>query len=359
MSYCLHIWTLIADSYVQAKNYQRASQAFYTLCKVYNRWKVKQTGRIIPENFAPANSKAAVIEFGTDDYILAKANYSTCLWFNGQLKHAIQKFESTKRQIENEIVYENPALFINVCYKLGCCWLEQAKQKGPSQEAENRNQMMTAAMDNFESALCLINRMNDQEQQISLKVKSKICLNIALIRSNFDSPMEAVIMLQQAIEFKKQEIAEETREAQREASQVELRDQYVLLAHQQQRLLQFSGAVKSLEAALVLQTGLRGEYDYKTSQILTQIAHSYLKNDQFSESISKLERSVVILARIETMILDQKTSKRNKNVNFGIESSKISEKLDQLYLQLTDLYLTVEKQNECQSILDTLEQRLE
>ena len=64
--------------------------------------------------------------------------------------------------------------------------------------------------------------------------------------------MEAVIMLQQAIEFKKQEIAEETREAQREASQVELRDQYVLLAHQQQKLLQFSGAVKSLEAALVL-----------------------------------------------------------------------------------------------------------
>jgi len=63
------------------------------------------------------------LEFGTDDYIQVKANYAECLWKMGQMDHAIAKFESTKRQIENEIVYENPLLFVNVCNQLGNCWL--------------------------------------------------------------------------------------------------------------------------------------------------------------------------------------------------------------------------------------------
>merc|ERR1711935_684444 len=44
---------------------------------------------------------------------------------------------------------------------------------------------------------------------------------------------------------------------------------------------------------------------------------------------------------------------------YGIDQTKISERLDQLYLQLADLYMVVEKQDECQSVLETLEQRLE
>lgn len=181
---------------MQAKQYQKASQTFYTLCKLYNRWKVKNNGRVAAsaEPHAEA-SNVLTIDFGTDDYILTKANYSECLWRNGQLKHAIAKFESTKRQIEGEIVYENPVLFVDVCYKLGCCWLEHAKQRSLQETAESKKQMMTAALDNFESALCLINRMGDADAQISQKTKSKICLNIGLIRSHFETPMEAVIML--------------------------------------------------------------------------------------------------------------------------------------------------------------------
>ena len=137
-NYCLHILALVADSLMQAKQFKRASQTFYTLCKVYNRWKVKNTGRVAAQNLAHADSKAFNIDFGTDDYIQTKANYSECLWRNGQLKHAIAKFESTKRQIENEIVYENPVLFVNVCYKLGSCWLEQAKQSGPREEGTTK-----------------------------------------------------------------------------------------------------------------------------------------------------------------------------------------------------------------------------
>ena len=54
-------------------------------------------------------------EFGVDEYIRTKANYAECLMNLGQLQHAIDKFENAKKCVENEIVYENPMLFINVC----------------------------------------------------------------------------------------------------------------------------------------------------------------------------------------------------------------------------------------------------
>lgn len=38
---------------------------------------------------------------------------------------------------------------------------------------------------------------------------------------------------------------------------------------------------------------------------------------------------------------------------------KITEKLDKMYLQLADLYLTIEKPVECESVIQILEQRLE
>ena len=41
-----------------------------------------------------------------------------------------------------------------------------------------------------------------------------------------------------------------------------------------------------------------------------------------------------------------------------VSKSKITEKLDQLYLQLTDLYLTINKLEECYSVVQILEERL-
>lgn len=62
-------------------------------------------------------------EFGVDEYIRTKASYAECLMNVGQIQHAIDKFENAKRSIENEIVYENPMLFVNVCNQLGNCYL--------------------------------------------------------------------------------------------------------------------------------------------------------------------------------------------------------------------------------------------
>ena len=85
----------------------------------------------------------------------------------GQIPDAITKFESTKTQIENEIIYDNPLIFINVCNQLANCYLV----------GEN----LPKALDNFESSLCVINRLD--QAQISHKMVGKICLNIAMIRS--------------------------------------------------------------------------------------------------------------------------------------------------------------------------------
>ena len=89
----------------------------------------------------------------------------------GQIDHAINKFESTKKQIENEIVYENPYLFIELCTQLANCWLKKAKEKFNfeindlcrSEPYEgSKKEMIISALDNFESALCLINRVEGQ-----------------------------------------------------------------------------------------------------------------------------------------------------------------------------------------------------
>jgi hypothetical protein len=63
------------------------------------------------------------LEFGVDDYIKAKANYAESIMNSGDIDHAIDKFENVKKTIENEIVYENPMLYVNICNQLGNCYL--------------------------------------------------------------------------------------------------------------------------------------------------------------------------------------------------------------------------------------------
>jgi DUF438 domain-containing protein len=68
-------------------------------------------------------SDVAMIEFGVDDYIRAKSKYAETIMRLGDVRDAIEKFENTKRSIENEIVYENPMILVNICNQLGNCYL--------------------------------------------------------------------------------------------------------------------------------------------------------------------------------------------------------------------------------------------
>lgn len=102
---------------------------FYNLCKVYNRWKLKvrdaqvKTGGVLGKVL---KNPLAPLEFGSDDYIWVKLAYATCLMRMNQTEHAVSKFESTKRQIESELVYESPCIFVEACLSLGHCLLRQA-----------------------------------------------------------------------------------------------------------------------------------------------------------------------------------------------------------------------------------------
>ncbi len=63
----------------------------------------------------------------------------------GDIDHAIDKFENVKKTIENEIVYENPMLYVNVCNQLGNCFLLK--------------QNLQRAINHFEVSLCMINKI--------------------------------------------------------------------------------------------------------------------------------------------------------------------------------------------------------
>jgi len=91
----------------------------------------------------------------------------------GEIKHAIEKFENAKKSIENEIVYENPMLFVNICNQLGNCYLTDGR--------------LEKALDNFELSLGMIKKVEEErtsiEQPTNPLIVAKLCLNIALIKS--------------------------------------------------------------------------------------------------------------------------------------------------------------------------------
>lgn len=104
-------------------------------------------------------------EFSNDDYIQLRANEAECLLNCGKVFDAIEKFEKVKKDINQEVVFDQPLLYINVCNQLGNCYLR----------VDDQNK----ALDNFESSLCLINKGGDG--LVSDHIIAKICSNIALI----------------------------------------------------------------------------------------------------------------------------------------------------------------------------------
>jgi len=146
--------------------FKLASDVFYQVCKLYNRWKVNN-------QIQEAISESRISEFGVDDYIRSKASYAESLMNLGEIKHAIEKFENAKKSIENEIVYENPMLFVNICNQLGNCYLTDGR--------------LEKALDNFELSLGMIKKVEEErtsiEQPTNPLIVAKLCLNIALIKS--------------------------------------------------------------------------------------------------------------------------------------------------------------------------------
>jgi tetratricopeptide (TPR) repeat protein len=85
----------------------------------------------------------------------------------------------------------------------------------------------------------------------------------------------------------------------------------------------------------------------KTSSILSQLGEAYLKDEEFSKAIKNIEHACVILSTLSV------------KKEHAAELIPLYKKLDELYLVLVNLYLQTEKTDECQSVIQTLEQRLE
>lgn len=123
----------------------------------------------------------------------------------GDIDHAIDKFQNVKKTIENEIIYENPMLYVNVCNQLGNCFLLK--------------QNLKRAVSHFEISLSMINKLQSEKiaeagmkpdaenfDKISPLIISKICLNIAIIRSQMGNHQEAVFMHEKSLAYKSEAV---------------------------------------------------------------------------------------------------------------------------------------------------------
>ena len=199
-NYVLFLLQIHGDALMATKEFKQAGVLYYQVCKVYNRWKVNNR---IMDVVEPCDATAAdltreVCEFGVDDYIRTKASYAESIMNMGDIQQAIQKFENAKFSIENEIVYENPMIYVNICNQLANCYLLLPEKD------------LDKALENFELSLCTISKIESEKaadrcegtDQISPLIVAKICLNIAIIRSQLGDLQEAVYMHEKSLMYK-------------------------------------------------------------------------------------------------------------------------------------------------------------
>lgn len=85
--------------------------------KSYNRW-LNHTG---PASVMPIKLPKETFSFGTDEYLKVLACIAECLSHKGRYMEAIKKFESVKRKILSEVVFDKPILLINIMCQMGNC----------------------------------------------------------------------------------------------------------------------------------------------------------------------------------------------------------------------------------------------
>ena len=165
------------------------------------------------------------------------------------------KFESTKRTIEADLVYTHPQIIIEACISLGYCTLDRLQEEGfalndvsaPAPDTDKTLAMhLKEALDNFESALCVIERLNQEGWDAvhnhrsfdtgqygdfdSENLRGQVCMNIALIRAHLGHTEQAIVMMEKSCEISRNIVASDPAPAELE----HLRDLLILLAHQQQ-----------------------------------------------------------------------------------------------------------------------------
>lgn len=172
-SNCLHILAIKAECLLLTGSFEKGVKAYAKVCHLYNQWNYANSRFAPSENATPEETNlmtklnGCALDFGVDDYIKARAGLAECLMNSNRIEEAIQKFESVKRRIEQEVVFDKPILFINICNQLGNCYL--------------RLSQLEAAKDNFEQSLRLISKVQSTTDRVNEVIMSKIYLNLGII----------------------------------------------------------------------------------------------------------------------------------------------------------------------------------
>jgi hypothetical protein len=154
-------------------------------------------------------------------------------------------------------------------------------------------------------------------------VAAKICLNVALIRSELGDHIESVFMHELSLKYKLEKIPKLSDE---------IRDQYILLGFAQQRAELFEEACFSLDQAYKIQLATNGEQDYKTVQLLSQLADAHLRELKNEPNLEEAARYFEQAATVLTKLIKDSEKKKGK-------VEKMDQKLDKIYLKLLDIYM--------------------
>lgn len=119
--------------------------------------------------------------------ISAKASEGECLLQLGKVTEAISKFEGVKKDINKEVVFDKPIIYINVCNQLGNCYLKMND--------------LNKALSNFEDSLFLINKYQDKSL-INEVIVAQICQNIAMISGEKGYLNDCIKMHERALNYK-------------------------------------------------------------------------------------------------------------------------------------------------------------
>lgn len=190
-------------------------------------------------------------------------------------------------------------------------------------------------MDNFESALCLIERLNTEgwDEVInhrsfetgqygrfdSENLRGQICMNIALIRAHLGHTEQAIVMLEKSCEISRTIVRDDPAPAELE----HLRDLLILLAHQQQIFNDEVSQCSSLEQALMIHTQLHGENNEKCANILTELGNAFNRIGEYERATSHYEHTTLLYERL-----------LQNNRTQPAKHRELSKKLDMIYIKL-------------------------
>jgi len=110
----LHILATQGDSYALIGHNDKAVEVLTLVCKLYNKWKVVKREDPNYEKPKSSGKLMSAYEFGIDDSIKVRASLAECLMNCGRNEDAIEKFESVKKCVLQEVVFDKPVLMVNI-----------------------------------------------------------------------------------------------------------------------------------------------------------------------------------------------------------------------------------------------------